>query len=109
MNNVAVAKQLELISPDMLVDLHIGWYYGYNPDKKPYKKTIFPVCELISIKVTPIGPRCTIKVIGDIGSREAHANELTPMILLKKADIDNFSGTFQTQPSQMKIWRQASE
>jgi hypothetical protein len=103
------ATQLELVTPDMLNDFHIGWYYGYNPARKPYKGTILPVCQLIDVIDTPIGPRCIVKVIGDIANKEAYASQLSPMILLKKADIDNFSETFRVESSQMKIWRLASE
>ncbi len=107
--NVVKGKQLELVPSHMLVDLNIGWYYLYNPEKKPYKGTIMPVCKLINVVETPIGPRCTILVIGDIAYKEAYADELAPMIMTRAAETKNFVQLFPVKDEQMKIWRLASK
>jgi len=93
----------------MLIDLHIGWYYKYNPEQKPHKGTIMPVCELIDIVETPIGERCVIQVIGDVGTREAYVNELAPMIMVRSAEAANFASIFPVQVEQVEIWRKACE
>ncbi len=84
--------------------LTVGWYYGYNPDQKPIKGTVMPVCKLLKMVDTPIGKRCIIKVIGDIANREIYSYELSPMVLIKNADIANFASGFAVSPDQRAGW-----
>lgn len=101
---IATQRQLELIPGHMFIDLHIGWYYCFNPKKKPYKNTIMPACELIDIADTPIGKRCTIQVIGDVGTREVYLDELAPMVMVRPVEAGHFAKLFPVQPDQMKVW-----
>lgn len=101
--------QPELITPSMLNDFHIGWYYGYNPDKKPYKGTIMPICRLEKITETPIGVRCEIQIIGDGGTNIAYADELSNITFVNAPDLQNFSSGFLVEPDQMKIWEQSAK
>lgn len=97
--------QPELIPPDMMIgNFRVGWYYGYNPERKPYKGTIMPVCELTKITDTPIGKRLEIQIIGDIATRPVHEGELSPIIIKNVADFLNFSSVFKVSPEQAADW-----
>ena len=98
-------NQLELITPDMMIGgFRIGWYYGYNPEKKPYKGTIMSVCKVIAIADTGIGQRLEIQIIGDVGTRPVHQDELAPIIFLNRPDYLNFTSVFEVLPEQAKEW-----
>jgi hypothetical protein len=107
MNGVIVV-QPELITSDLLIDLHIGWYYKYNPDRKPEKGTVMPVCQLMKIKKdTVMGKRCEVVILGKFHSVEVHQNQLAPCNLIRPAEAENFNKRFPVEPEQWKIWSQA--